>query len=193
MNLRQRIYGVVLSVPGPLSRLADRVRRSYDPNFPFIRPHVTVLPPRPLSLTRKQVVEAVRRVAERTAPISMKLGKVDTFRPVMPVVFLGFRRGSDDLRRLHGKLARVPLRAPESFPYVPHLTLGQDLDDSQLRDALALARKLFAPASDFRAWSADSLVVVERRSKRRWISLDPLFLAGLPTPGRKARRTLRRG
>ena len=144
MALRERIFGVVIPVPGDLSRLADRVRRPYDPNFRLIGPHVTVLPPRCLSLTRKQVLEAVRRVAERTSPFPLGLGRVETFRPVKPVVYVGFRRGTDDLERLHRKLSRPPLRAAESFPFVPHLTLAQELDDDRLRKALSLSTKIFA-------------------------------------------------
>jgi len=190
---RERIFGVIVPVPDNLSLLADRVRRPYDPNFRLIGPHVTVLPPRPLSLTRRQVLEAVKRVAERTPPFHLRLGKVKTFRPVTPVVFVGFRRGADDLERLHRRLSRAPLRGPESFPYVPHLTLAQDLDDDRLRKALALSRKIFASSTALQPWPADSLAVVEWRSASRWITLDPLSLSRVP-PKRKtaARRTRRR-
>jgi len=187
---RQRVFGVVLSLPRPLSRVADRVRRNYDPNFPFIGPHVTVLPPRPLPLNRREVLEAVRRVAERTAPISLTLGKVETFFPVMPVVFLGFRKGLEELRRLHRNLARAPLSAVEAFPFVPHLTLGQDLDASRLRQVVARSRELFAAKSISRSWPAECLVVVERCSSRRWIALKPLLLSG--PPRRKSRAHGRR-
>lgn len=189
---RERIFGVIVPVPENLSRLADRVRRTHDPNFRLIGPHVTVLPPRALPLTRRQVLEAVRRVAERTAPFHLRLGKVKTFRPVTPVVFAGFRRGADDLERLHRRLSRAPLRGPESFPYVPHLTLAQDLDGDRLREALALSRKIFS-SRGLKSWLADSLAVVEWRSASRWITLDPLSLSPLP-PKRKtpALRTRRR-
>jgi len=180
---RERIFGVIVPVPDNLSLLADRVRRPYDPNFRLIGPHVTVLPPRPLPLTRRQVLEAVKRVAERTAPFHLRLGKVKTFRPVTPVVFVGFRRGADDLERLHRRLSRVPLRGPESFPYVPHLTLARDLDDGRLRKALALSRKIFSSAA-LKSWPAESLAVVEWRSASRWITLDPLSLSRVP-PKRK--------
>jgi len=192
MALRERIFGVIVPVPGNLSRLADRVRRPYDPNFRLIGPHVTVLPPRPLPLSRKQVLEAVRRVAERTSPFPLTLGRVETFRPVKPVVFVGFRRGTGDLERLHRRLSRAPLCAAEPFPYVPHLTLAQELDDDRLREALALSRKVFASSTDLEPWLADSLMVVEQHTASRWITLDPLSLSLVPpkrnAPARRTRR-----
>jgi 2'-5' RNA ligase len=183
MTSRMRIFGVILPVPGPIARLADKVRRNYDPNFRLIAPHVTVLPPRPLPLTRRQVREAVLSVAERTAPLRLRLGRVGTFRPVRPVVFLGIQRGIEDLRRLHRRLARPPLRAREAFPYVPHLTLAQDLDENRLREALTLGRGLLRSADAPRTWPANALVVVERRSPRRWITLKPVPLSGPPARG----------
>jgi len=186
VNRPERVFGVVLPVPAPLSRLADRVRRFYDPNFPFIGPHVTVLPPRALALSRREVLEAVRRVAGRTAPLRLSLGKVSTFRPVRPVVYVGFRRGTGDLRSLHRKLSRAPLRAEEAFPYVPHLTLGQNLDERRLRKALDRSMRIFTDAGVARIWHVESLIVVERRSERRWILLEPLSLAGAPPRGKTA-------
>jgi 2'-5' RNA ligase len=193
MACRERIFGVVVPVPHGLSRIANRIRRRCDPNFRLIGPHVTVLPPRPLSLTRREVLEAVKRVAERTPPFPLRLGGVKTFLPVKAVVFVGFRRGTADLEQLHRRLSRAPLRAREPFPYVPHLTLAQELDGDRLREAFALSRKTFASSAALKAWLAESLVVVERRSACRWIALDPLSLRRVSPPGtNRARRTRRR-
>lgn len=181
---RKRVFGVVVPVPPELSRLADRVRRSYDPNFPLIGPHVTVLPPRRLGCTRQEVVEAVSRIAKRFSPLRLQLGRIGTFEPVMPVVYAGFSHGGKPLVRLHRMLARGPLRGEETFPYVPHLTLGQNLDDGRLRGALALSRKIFSRAAVRAPWLADRLIIVERRSTRRWIPLDPVRISS--SRGRRA-------
>ncbi len=175
---KERIFGVVLAVPEEISRRADRVRRFYDPNFALIGPHVTVLPPRPLALTRREMVAAVRRIAKQFSPVPLSLGGIQTFLPVMPVVFASVSRGEASLSLLHARLARGVLHGPETFPYVPHLTLGQNLDDVRLRKALALSRKVFASPAARLPWQADSLVIVERRTERRWISLPPLPLPG---------------
>ena len=176
--------------PATVAELAARAGRPVPADLPF-SPGMglgAALSRFAFTLSLLETPEAVRRVAERTAPISLILGKVETFLPVMPVVFLGFRKGVEELRRLHRNLARPPLRAAEAFPFVPHLTLGQDLDVPRLRQVIARSRKLFAAKSISRRWPADCLVVVERCSRRRWIALKPLPLSGPPVQKSEARR-----
>jgi 2'-5' RNA ligase len=188
MDSREKIYGVVLPVPEALARRANRARRLYDPNFRFIGPHVTVLPPRRLALSRQAVVEAVRSVAAKTIPFRIRLGAVRTFRPVMPVVFVGFRRGAGELNRLHRRLARTRLAGAEIFPYVPHLTLGQRLEDGRLEKAVSFSRQLFPSGHALPSWPAEFLLVVERRTERRWVTLDPVALPAVSARQSRARR-----
>ncbi len=187
---KDRVFGVVIPVPDALSRAADRVRRRYDPNFPRIGPHVTVLPPRPLPLTRREVLAAVRRAAAAARPFACSLGGIRTFDPVMPVVYASLRRGRVSLRRLHARLARGTLRGAEMFPYVPHLTLGQKLDPGRLRRAMALSERIFRSLE--RDWTAGQLVVVERLTEERWLPLGPVPLDGRPAPAIPRRRPRRK-
>ena len=173
---KNRVFGVVVMAPPDLSRWVNRVRRFYDPNFSLIAPHVTVLPPRPLALSRREVVEAVRTVAMTTPSLEIGLDSVGTFDPVMPVIFLRLSRGRRSLTLLHRRLSRGTLRSSEAFPYVPHLTLGQDLDGARFRKALALSRHLFSDCFQRTHWKADALVIVERRTENRWASLAPVPL-----------------
>jgi len=61
MSRRDRVFGVVVPVPEEVSRIADRVRRHYDPNFPRIGPHVTVLPPRKMHLLSANINRATHQ------------------------------------------------------------------------------------------------------------------------------------
>jgi 2'-5' RNA ligase len=184
---RHRVFGVVVTVPPEVGRRADRVRRFYDPNYARIGPHVTVLPPRPLALTRGQVLSAVERVARRADAFSIRLGPIRTFFPVMPVVFASIRLGRSSLIRLHRRLDRGALNGPTPFPYVPHLTLGQALDRSRLDRSLRLSRRIFSEGAAT-AWVADRLVVVERVTETRWINLPPLLINLRKTTRRRSRR-----
>jgi 2'-5' RNA ligase len=178
---RGRIVGIVLPVPHKLSRLADRIRRPYDSNFQRIGPHVTVLPPREVHLSRREVIDAATRVALRFRAFPISLGAIRTFHPVMPVVFASLRAGRNELERLHRRLSRGSLKGEEAFPYVPHLTLGQRLDSARLLRALDLSRRLFAQAGEKR-WLADRLVVVERLSEDLWLPHPEISLPGASSP-----------
>jgi len=175
MSRRDRVFGVVVPVPEEVSRIADRVRRHYDPNFPRIGPHVTVLPPRKMQLTRRQVREAVERATRGMRPFRIALGPIRTFRPVMPVVFASLKEGKGLLSRLHRNLALGALKGTETFPYVPHLTLGQALDAKRFPRALLLSRRLFSGISR-NVWPVDRLLIVERLSEEIWIPLPPVFM-----------------
>lgn len=180
MSRRSRIVGIVLPVPERLSRLADRVRRPYDSNFERIGPHVTVLPPREVHLSRREVIDAATQVARRTRSFPISLGAIRTFRPVMPVVFASLRAGREELERMHRRLSRGSLHGEEIFPYVPHLTLGQKLDSKRLVRAMGLARRVFARAGEKR-WLADRLIVVERLSENVWLPHPPITLPEAPS------------
>ena len=190
MKRRSRVFGVVIAVPEALSRAADRVRRRYDPNFPRIGAHVTVLPPRPLRLTRREVLDAVRRAAAATRPFACALGGIRTFDPVMPVVYASLRRGSAPLKQLHGRLARGRMRGAELFPYVPHLTLGQQLDCRRLLRAVALSQRVFGSV-EAKGWIAETLVVVERLTEEHWLPLAPISLDGRRGKAPRARAASR--
>jgi 2'-5' RNA ligase len=177
VNRASRIVGIVLPVPERLSRLANRIRRPYDPNFPRIGPHVTVLPPREVRLSRRGVIDAVARVARRSRSFEISLGAIRTFRPVMPVVFASLRFGESELVSLHRRLSRGSLKGDEAFPYVPHLTLGQGLDSRRLPRAMALSRRLFAAARQ-KHWLADRLIIVERLSDDVWLPHPAIPLPG---------------
>ena len=197
MTRRSKVVGIVLPVPERLSRLADRIRRPYDPNFRRIGPHVTVLPPREVCLSRREAIDAAARVARRFRSFPISLGAIRTFLPVMPVVFASLRSGAEELERLHRHLSRGSLKGKEVFPYVPHLTLGQALDSSRLLRALARSRRLFAETREKR-WLADRLIVVERLSEDVWLPHPAIPLPGAPssrgrrTASRRTRRSPRK-
>jgi len=172
---------VVLPVPDDLAKIADRIRRRYDPNFALIGPHVTVLPPREVRLSRREILAEVHRIARQTPAFTVSLGAIRTFLPVMPVVFASIRGGAFSLQRLHRRLSGSPLRGAESFPYVPHLTLGQRLDASRHRRALDRSRTLLARRR--KGWRVDRLIVVERLTETLWAPLSPVLLP--PPPARR--------
>ena len=86
---RQRL-GVVLLVPQPLATRSTGARRALgDEARPRIAPHITLVPP--VNVAERDLPRAftvVRTAASTIAPLTLRIGPVDTFAPVSPVAYL---------------------------------------------------------------------------------------------------------
>lgn len=84
-----------------------------------------------------------------TGTIRLQVGGVSTFRPVTEVDYLSINYGADGLHRLHQACVRELGEWATPFPYVPHITLGQNLRLGQVAeaktvfDALPIAERSF--------------------------------------------------
>jgi 2'-5' RNA ligase len=58
-----------------------------------------------------------------------------TFRPVSPVVFVSLAAGISACEELAFSVRRGPLAVDPRFPYHPHVTVAQDIDDAALDSA----------------------------------------------------------
>ena len=70
-----------------------------------------------------------------TGTVRLQVGGVSTFRPVTEVDYLSIDCGADALHRLHQVCVRELGEWATPFPYVPHITLGQNLRPGQVADA----------------------------------------------------------
>lgn len=126
--------GIVIPIPEPhAARLAGLRAAAGDP-FAAVPPHLTLLTGLPAT-DWNQIVEHVAAVAAATEPTTLRFSGTATFRPLTPVVYCPVSVGERWCRTLHAALQAGPLAAPSAYPFVPHVTLGQGLDDATL-DAL---------------------------------------------------------
>lgn len=126
--------GVVIPVPDPFGSMLQNMRAGFgDPLAEQIPSHVTLVPPMEVAGTDLQVVcGALERASAMLPPFPMRLRGTGTFRPVSPVVFVAVSQGISYTEVL-AKGIREALDAPEpQFPYHPHVTIAQDLDDVTL-------------------------------------------------------------
>ena len=128
------IIGVSVSVPEPHAGVLQHAREAYgDPLALKVPPHITLVPPTPVTEEELPAVEAhLARVGATTAPFRIRLRGTGTFRPVTPVVFVTLAEGIGPCGLLQEKLRRVPLDRELMFPYHPHVTIGHHLDDDRL-------------------------------------------------------------
>ena len=115
-------------------------------------------------------------------PFEAKLSEVQTFWPVKGVVYLSVSLGSQRLVELHDLLNGGPLGRVEPFPYVPHITLAQELDESQTRTVLHEASQAWARYVGPTTFRVESLSLVRQREDQCWIDLAPVPLGGALKP-----------
>jgi len=107
--------------------------------------HITLLPPLEIGVTQlEQALAHLDLAAKGAEPIGVQLRGTGTFRPVSPVVFVNVVAGISQMEGLARQIQRGPLSVDTKFPYHPHVTVAQDVDESRLDQA-------FAELADFAA------------------------------------------
>lgn len=115
----------------------DGLRRACgDGSLTKVPPHITLVPP--VNVREDRVPEALavlRRAAARVAEpsLTLHLGPPATFQPDSPVLYLAVSGdGSAALRALRDAVFAAPLERSVAWPFVPHVTLAEELADDRL-------------------------------------------------------------
>jgi 2'-5' RNA ligase len=162
-------FALVSYIPEPLAGFLDRLRQELVPNC-FLRAHVTILPPRPISTSPQDAWEAIRRVAPEFSPFEVELSGVDLF-PVSDVIYIRLSTGSEELRRMHAALNMGGLYFQEPFSYHPHITLAQNLKPDELDELVSVARARWAECSSPKKFTVEKIVFVQNTRRNEWLDL----------------------
>lgn len=128
------VIGVALAVPAPWSRQLQDFRLSLgDTEAAQIPTHITLIPPTGVTDEDVPMIEEhLGLVASQHPDFDIHLRGTGTFRPVSPVVFITLAQGIACCEQLTGRIRTGPLDVPLRFPYHPHVTIAQSLDDASL-------------------------------------------------------------
>ena len=167
-----RRLGVAVTLPEPYSTtLADARRATGDKHADDMTPHITLVPPVQVSEPLDRVVELLQNCAKTTEPFVLHLRGTGTFRPVSQVVFVAVTKGISELELLTERLRVPPLNPPVLFPYHPHVTVAQEVDE-QILDAMYEELADFRATllvSSFQLYEADA--ANRGTGERRWIPI----------------------
>lgn len=164
---------VAIPVPPPLEETLRHQRaESGDPLARSVPPHITLVPP--LRVGDSDLDEVHRHLsaaAAATARFTIRLRGTDTFRPVSPVVFVPLVEGAPEVAQVEVRVRSGVLDGHRRFPFHPHVTLAQDVDDDSLdRAGAALA--------DFDAvFTAACFVLYRRDGAGMWRPVHEYALA----------------
>lgn len=129
--------GVAIAVPEPHGSLLREMRAGFGDQLAQTVPsHITLLPP--LEVAADDLDEICGRLDKAAGAVPsfrVRLEGTGTFRPVSPVVYVRVLSGYVATAVLAGQL-RLAIGAPRAeFPFHPHVTVAQHLDDSALDHA----------------------------------------------------------
>ncbi|MPZ60361.1 MAG: 2'-5' RNA ligase family protein [Propionibacteriales bacterium] len=129
--------GVAIAIPEPYGSELRRLRASFgDGQANAIPSHVTLLPPTTIAAAElPEVEEHLAEVAKRNCGFVIRLRGTATFRPVSPVVFVALAEGISSCELLANDVRSGRLAQELHYPYHPHVTVAQHLDDAALDTA----------------------------------------------------------
>jgi 2'-5' RNA ligase len=162
-------FALVSYIPEPLAGFLDRMRQELVPDC-FLRAHVTILPPRPISSSPGAAWDLVRWYAPQFSAFEVELTGVEVF-PVSDVIYVNIGGGGSQLRQLHATLNSDGLYFPDAFPYHPHVTLAQNLLPDQVDELTHVARARWAECSIPKTFLVEKAVFVQNTRNSGWIDL----------------------
>jgi 2'-5' RNA ligase len=177
--MARRRLGVTLLIPPPAAVEIDGLRRALgDGARTRIPPHVTLVPP--VNVPGESLADALavlRDAADHTSPLDLRIGPAATFHPVNPVVYLQISGAADALAKLRERVLMPPLERAITLPFVPHVTVADDMDPSRIPAAVeALADYVI----DVRI---DTVHLLEEGRGRVWHPIADVTLTRRWVPG----------
>lgn len=151
-------FALVAYLPEPLSEFLSSLRHDLDPRFRG-KPHLTILPPRPLKSTWEEAWTELRPAIRGSRPIAVELGDVEVFGESQ-VVYLSLREGYAAIEGLHKVLNAGCAGCGEAWPYHPHITLAHGNLAENFADAAKNAQRRWTAYRGERGCTIDRLTWV---------------------------------
>lgn len=129
-------YSVVVFPSSKVQEVANSYRKRYDPTYALIPPYIRLKEGFELEEQElPKLVSHLEKVAETTAAFSVRFHRVSTFHPTTNVIYFGIQ-DKEPFVALHQKIMEYFGSHKENYAYVPHLTIGRDLTDDELKDVV---------------------------------------------------------
>lgn len=127
-------YGVAIFPSENIQAEANAYRKRYDPKYTLIKPHITIKPA--FSLLDQSIdtlTEKLSEIAKNVKPFTITISKVRSFAPVTYTIFFKVDE-HDSLTYLNEKMHEEPFSTEREHPFVPHITIGQNLAEDEFSD-----------------------------------------------------------
>jgi 2'-5' RNA ligase len=177
----RRRLGVALLVPPPVGTEIDGLRRACgDGSLARIAPHCTLVPP--VNVNEDHMDDALaylRAAAQSTRPFTLELGPAATFLPDSPVLYLVVGGdGLDALIDLRDRVFTEPLSRTVTWPFVPHVTVAEEMDAGRIDASIAALANYHATVT------FDRVHLLEEGDGRVWSPVADVAFAAPAIVGR---------
>jgi 2'-5' RNA ligase len=171
---RVNSFALVSYLTGPLAVFLDGLRHEIVPDAKA-RPHLTVLPPRPIPVSPDAAWREICEHLQEFEPLRVEFDDVAVF-PGSQVIYIAVKTGAPELERMNRILNDGALAFLEPFAYHPHVTLAKDLPPGSIDESYQLACRRWREASVSREFVIDKLTFVQNTLENRWLDLDSVDL-----------------
>ena len=170
-------YAVIAYIPGRLGQFIDEQRDRWNPDYAAALAHVTALTPRPLIFPPDELVDSLCKRCAHSEPFDVSVEGVGTFWPANGVVYLSIATGFDSLLDLHRMLNVSDLRYSEPYPFVPHITIAQDLDEARTQAVLAAVSREWSVYDGEKSFRVETLCLVQQGEAHAWLNVAAIPLS----------------
>lgn len=163
-NVPRRRLAVALLFEEPVALELLTLRSAVgSPSLDRVPPHITLIPPINVPASQMDAVMALlRQSAGVIRAFKARIGPVETFSPVTPVLYLSVSSTGEEIRRLQERLSTGPFDRVRTYPFVPHVTLHEAMSEEELTASL-LVLKSFSRVVTF-----SGVDLLEEESDRVW-------------------------
>ncbi|MED1663256.1 2'-5' RNA ligase family protein [Brevibacillus laterosporus] len=129
-------YSIVLFPSKEVQEIANSYRKRYDPAYALVQPYIRLKEAFEADDTQIATLSAqLEDIAKSTSSFSINFHRASTFHPTTNVIFLSFQN-KEAVEDLHANILKNFGDHQEEFAFVPHLTIGRDLSESELKDVV---------------------------------------------------------
>lgn len=178
--MREQTYAVVVYLHGPLARFVNDLRRELNREHASKLAHLSVLPPRPLIIPEQAALEGAQARCDEWDSFEVHVAGVSNFLPIKGVVYLDLGASGELMHRLHRTLNFGHLACSEPLPYIPHITIAQEMnpeDTQRVQDSVRAEWEAYKGPRNVRV---ERLTFVRLSPEGTWLDLAELQLGRLP-------------
>jgi len=127
-------YGIAIFPSKPIQDQANGYRKRYDPHYSLIPPHITLKSTFEASDEKiTELITELKHIANATDPFTINISKVKTFAPVTNTIYFKVDP-VQELIDLQAKMHKGVFEDNNEHPFVPHITIAQDLIHDEFSD-----------------------------------------------------------